>query len=335
MGKLLTISIAAYNVEEYIRNTLDSLIVPEILDKLEVFIVDDGGNDDTLQIAREYEAKYPETFHAVHKENGGYGSTVNYSIAHATGKYFKLLDGDDWYLSKNLKKLINDLERTNADVIINNYEIRKEGMEKYETSLGCKFLPNVEIPLSSCNVESGFGMWALIFKTDILRKSGVCLPEHRLYTDQLYCTIPFKLVNSIVYFDYSIYCYRIGRDGQSVSRESRMKHVDDALMNCYELCEFYNEMKKSNNQNLEYFHKRIAKYVWLGFHTILLFPIENRIREKLKEFDSKIMIKCSDIAKEIGYMHGVWGVHIRLCRKTNYWAYWLIGLIPGGVKNWQ
>ena len=66
MGKLLTISIAAYNVEEYIRNTLDSLIVPEILDKLEVFIVDDGGNDDTLQIAREYEAKYPETFHAVH-----------------------------------------------------------------------------------------------------------------------------------------------------------------------------------------------------------------------------------------------------------------------------
>ena len=208
-------------------------------------------------------------------------------------------------------------------------------MEKYETSLGCKFLPNVEIPLSSCNVESGFGMWALIFKTDILRKSGVCLPEHRLYTDQLYCTIPFKLVNSIVYFDYSIYCYRIGRDGQSVSRESRMKHVDDALMNCYELCEFYNEMKKSNNQNLEYFHKRIAKYVWLGFHTILLFPIENRIREKLKEFDSKIMIKCSDIAKEIGYMHGVWGVHIRLCRKTNYWAYWLIGLIPGGVKNWQ
>ena len=68
MEKLLTISIAAYNVEGYIRNTLDSLIVPEILDKLEVFIVDDGGNDNTLQIAREYESKYPETFHAVHKE---------------------------------------------------------------------------------------------------------------------------------------------------------------------------------------------------------------------------------------------------------------------------
>ncbi len=107
MEKLLTISIAAYNVEGYIRNTLDSLIVPEILDKLEVFIVDDGGNDNTLQIAREYESKYPETFHAVHKENGGYGSTVNYSIAHATGKYFKLLDGDDWYLSRNLKRLIS------------------------------------------------------------------------------------------------------------------------------------------------------------------------------------------------------------------------------------
>ena len=88
MEKILTISIAAYNVGDYIKNTLDSLVVPEVMDKLEVFIVDDGGTDETLKIAKEYEEKYPETFHAVHKENGGYGSTVNYSIAHATGKYF-------------------------------------------------------------------------------------------------------------------------------------------------------------------------------------------------------------------------------------------------------
>ena len=95
MSKVLTVSIAAYNMESYIRQTLNSLIVPEILEKIEVLVVDDGGTDGTLAIAKEYETKYPITFHAIHKENGGYGSVINKSIELATGKYFKQLDGDD------------------------------------------------------------------------------------------------------------------------------------------------------------------------------------------------------------------------------------------------
>ena len=174
------------------------------MDKLEVFIVDDGGNDNTLQIAREYESKYPETFHAVHKENGGYGSTVNYSIAHATGKYFKLLDGDDWYLLRNLKRLISDLERINSDVVVTNYEICKEGIDEYKTSLGCNFLPNKEILLFHAMLRVDLVCGQFEFKTDILRKSGVRVPEHRLYTDQLYRTIPFRLQIVFTHFDHSI-----------------------------------------------------------------------------------------------------------------------------------
>jgi glycosyltransferase involved in cell wall biosynthesis len=117
MEKILTISIAAYNVEGYIRQTLNSLIAPEILDKLEVFVVDDGGNDGTLAIAKEYEAKYPGTFHAVHKENGGYGSTINYSVEHATGKFFKQLDGDDWFQTDNLVALVKVLETLDTDCV--------------------------------------------------------------------------------------------------------------------------------------------------------------------------------------------------------------------------
>lgn len=335
MEKILTISIAAYNVGDYIKNTLDSLVVPEVMDKLEVFIVDDGGTDETLKIAKEYEEKYPETFHAVHKENGGYGSTVNYSIAHATGKYFKLLDGDDWFCKDNLKKLINDLKSTSAEAIITDFEICQEGSDRQETRSGCTLDTKKELKLAQCSIGDGFGMWALIFKTEILRKSGIVLPTHRLYTDQLYCTIPFKLVENIIYFKYSVYCYRIGRDGQSVSRESRIKHADEALLNCYELCEFYNEMKKSGNPNMLYFLNRISKYAWLGFRTILLFPMSKEIRGKLKKFDENLIKMCPDIAERIGKMCGIWGVHIRMCRKTNYMAYWLIRLIPGGIKNWQ
>ena len=108
MGKILTISVAAYNVENYIRDTLESLVIPELLDDLEIFIIDDGGTDKTLAIAKEYELKYPNTFHAIHKSNGGYGTTVNWSIKNATGKYIKLVDGDDWIDANGLKALVNE-----------------------------------------------------------------------------------------------------------------------------------------------------------------------------------------------------------------------------------
>ena len=119
--KVLTISIAAYNVEKYIEHTLESLIVPEIINKLEIFIIDDGSKDGTLEIAKQYERKYPNVFYAVHKSNGGYGSTVNYSLTHATGKYFKLLDGDDWFAKESMSQFIYYLENQTADIVLSPY----------------------------------------------------------------------------------------------------------------------------------------------------------------------------------------------------------------------
>ena len=95
MDKILTVSVAAYNVEKFIRNTLDSCIAEEIMTDLEVLVVDDGATDATAEIVREYEDKYPQTFRLIHKENGGYGTTVNRSMQEASGKYFRLLDGED------------------------------------------------------------------------------------------------------------------------------------------------------------------------------------------------------------------------------------------------
>ena len=59
MKDKISIIIPAYNVEEYLEKCLES-IISQNFDKVEIIIVDDGSTDKSLQIAKEYQKKYPE-----------------------------------------------------------------------------------------------------------------------------------------------------------------------------------------------------------------------------------------------------------------------------------
>ncbi len=260
MEKILTVSIAAYNVGNYIRNTLDSLVVPEIMDKLEVFIIDDGGNDDTLKIAKEYEEKYPNTFRAVHKENGGYGSTVNYSIVHATGKYFKLLDGDDWFCKENLKEYIYFLEKQESDIILSPYfrifteTGKKVYIERNSDIHKVSFIRDVcieNIPI----------MHEMCVKTVLLQKANEKITEHCFYTDYEFVFLSFLKADTIVYFSFPIYCYQIGVEGQSVSIEGIRKHYLDKSKVAIQLYSWYNENEVDIYPD---FHKKLLVREMLG-----------------------------------------------------------------------
>ena len=71
-SKLLSIVVPMYQVESYIGQCLDSFIVPEVMEKIEVLVIDDGSRDRSPQIAQEYQKKYPGTYRVIHKENGGH-----------------------------------------------------------------------------------------------------------------------------------------------------------------------------------------------------------------------------------------------------------------------
>ena len=77
MEKVLTVVIPSFNVEKYLRQTLESLRNEEILEDVEVLIVDDGSTDGTAKIGKEYEKRYPQTYRVISKTNGGHGSTIN------------------------------------------------------------------------------------------------------------------------------------------------------------------------------------------------------------------------------------------------------------------
>ena len=118
MNKILSIIIPTYNMEKYLRKCLDSLIVSnENMELLEVLVVNDGSKDTSLQIAQEYDIKYPQTFRVIDKENGNYGSCVNRGLKEAVGKYVKVLDADDYFDTFEFEKAIDFLKQNDYDLV--------------------------------------------------------------------------------------------------------------------------------------------------------------------------------------------------------------------------
>ena len=107
--KLLTFTIPCYNSQDYMRHCIESILPGG--EDVEILIVDDGSKDDTSKIAHEYEEKYPTIVRAVDKENGGHGDAVNAGLDHAEGKYFKVVDSDDWVDEEALYKILDVLKK--------------------------------------------------------------------------------------------------------------------------------------------------------------------------------------------------------------------------------
>ena len=104
--KILSIIVPSYNVEKYLEHTLKSFVEETVLEEIEIIIVDDGSLDHTKYIAEKFCKKYSNTFRLISKKNGGHGSTINCGIEAAIGKYFKVVDGDDWVNTESFGRYV-------------------------------------------------------------------------------------------------------------------------------------------------------------------------------------------------------------------------------------
>ena len=120
--KILSFIIPAYNSEPYLDKCITSMLVPEVLDRLEIIVVNDGSSDTTPDIADRYCKQYPSTVRLISQENKGHGGALNTGCAAATGKYLKVIDADDWIDTKNLPAFVDLLENCESDVVLTHHQ---------------------------------------------------------------------------------------------------------------------------------------------------------------------------------------------------------------------
>lgn len=117
---LISILIPVYNVEDYIRECLESILAQEMSD-YEVILVDDGSKDSSGQICDEYCERCFDKFRVIHKENGGLISARRVGIREAVGDYCIFLDSDDLITKNCLSALKNAVAECRYDMVLYRY----------------------------------------------------------------------------------------------------------------------------------------------------------------------------------------------------------------------
>lgn len=327
MDKLLTISVAAYNVEQYLDKLLRSVIDSGALDAIEVLIVNDGSKDDTARIAGEYQGKYPGSIRLIDKENGGHGSTINRGIAEAKGRYFRALDGDDWVHSDHLGKLIEKLPSIDADIILSDFcNCYEDGRREIQS----EFPGLTDGSTYSFDETAGKVAWmryhTVVYRTDILKRHHVRLDEHCFYVDREFMLYPIPYVNTVHYFKDYIYCYRLGLTDQSVSPESRMKHIDNGLTVANSIIAFLNKSGQGlSAPKTKYIVDGIVGHCIWHFNSLLLFPASRDNQNDIREFDLSIKRNAPAVYKAMSGRNK----KLLFLRRTGYHGYRLVHWYAG------
>lgn len=314
MNKILTIVIPSYNVEQFLEKTVDSFLDDSIMDDIEIFIVNDGSKDRTKEIGSSYEAKYPQCVKLVDKENGGHGSTINAGLSIATGKYFKVVDGDDWVDTAAFVSYVNKLKEIDVDMVLTPFnEVYVPSMRTVKRATA-NVATNQQYSLSSVlkNIGDCYQMHSITFKTSLI-KGKLKITEHCFYVDQEYILLPLKDVEFVMFLDETIYQYRLGDENQSVSVKSKQKNRQMHRKVVMRLLENYEEIKSDiSDEKREFLKQRIVGLVYTQLDIYFsMGDVYNEFEDFWKEY--------SEVASDIyETMRGGTAKMLKINKKLGY-----------------
>lgn len=299
--KILTISVAAYNAANCITKCIESFVNSKVIEELEIIIVNDGSKDNTNEVVQEYVSKYPESVRLISKENGGHGSTINTSIKEAAGKYYKIVDSDDWVEIEGLERLVEELSRSDEDLIINPY---------YKVNASDESKELVESDGGDLTDKAIFEMHAMTIKTDVVKAMGPVIDEHCFYVDTEFVVFAMSRVNSMKCLDFPVYDYLLGTTTQSMNMKNLVKNRSQHIKVCKRILDYYNsiDIKKDYDNSFginigEEIRKRICdalvvQYIIFSHMSVLT------VKAEIKEFDEYIKATSKEIY-EVVCNHGI------------------------------
>lgn len=205
----ISLIIPVYNVEEYIHETLESVLAQTFTD-YEVIMINDGSTDGSLAVLKEYANKY-KNFKLIDQNNCGVSRARNVGVNAAVGDYIAFLDSDDFLAPDFLEVLYNSAEESGADIACCNYYLY------YDKSCKKIYMPftaktgvySNEIALKKLilDISFHFFMWNKLFKRSLFIENDIVFYD-MYFEDVAVCPQLFFYANKVSFINKALYYYR-------------------------------------------------------------------------------------------------------------------------------
>lgn len=270
---ILSVIIPIYNAEPYIRACLDSLLRQEIpTEDYEILCVNDGSRDGSLEILREYEARYANVL-VIDQKNSGVCAARNAGLDKARGEFIWFVDGDDLVLGASLGKLLEAAKDCDR-VVFGAYEFT-DALTQEEKTLA------EEEKLETNTSFYDSVVWRSLLRREFLQENRLYFrhPELTHGEDGVFLYELTLCKPKTVELELVAYGYRLhsGSAEAAVSPESRRRRLK-SLMRCCEIFRGYYEKKSVGAAD------RLMSFLWMTLYDAARAPkaVEKEAMVELK-----------------------------------------------------
>ena len=222
---IISVCIAAYNVDKYIEKCVTS-VMEQTLQNIEIIIVNDGSLDKTPEIVSNLALK-DTRIKVINQKNAGLGYSRNKGLSQARGKYIHFMDGDDYMAPRFLEKMVQNAEKYHSDIVISNHICFESfsGEELHRSTLphtlvgGKLNVQNTpDLLLVPCHV------WDKIYRSDLIK--GIVFPKQTTGEDVVFWYQAIITAKSVSILREPLYYYRMNM--------SSVQTKPEYILNCFE-----------------------------------------------------------------------------------------------------
>lgn len=282
-SELVSVIIPIYNAESYLRQSLDS-IVNQTLKNIEIICVDDGSNDRSPEILKEYQDR-DARIKVIRQENAGAGAARNRGLDESIGKYLSFLDADDFFEPNMLEEAVKCAETDNADYVV--FKSGQYNTETDEYNYPKWVFQEVHLPpytpftyrQLTRNVFRVFVGWAWdkLYNREFVIKHNLRFQEQRTSNDLLFVFSALVVAKRIsVCRQVLVHQRRDANDSLSKTREKSWQCFYDALTALRQRIRDEGKYEELEKDFINY-----ALHFTLWNYTSLAEPTKSMLRDKL------------------------------------------------------
>ncbi|WP_051208025.1 glycosyltransferase family 2 protein [Butyrivibrio sp. AE3006] len=214
----ISIIIATYNADEYLKQCLDSIVSQSIFEKIELLIIDDGSTDGSSKIISEYQNKYTNIVYQ-YQENQGAGPARNNALELVHGSFVAYMDADDYYPDNTcLEDLYNVAVRENALMCGGNIKTIDNGVEKYRYKAGDMDDNHTQNGfINSYEYGSAYGHTRYLYSLELLKKNDIKYSKCKRYDDVIFVIDAIVSAKKIYELDRDVYVVRVNHKSSDYS----------------------------------------------------------------------------------------------------------------------